>query len=65
MSQVSRNDYQASTVYNPITNPIPNYNRNPYLSKVNANANRYNTINTEVNDVRESKAFKNAAALML
>lgn len=33
--------------YNTITNPIPNYNRNPYLSKVVTRANLANNYSVD------------------
>jgi len=50
--------------YNTITNPIPNYNRNPYLSKVVSNASRYGR-NPSMQDLRASGVLSNAAAQSL
>lgn len=47
--------------YNTITNPIPNYNRNPYLNQVVSRAQVMSTLSPSNQDLRRSNILHNAA----
>lgn len=48
--------------YNTITNPIPNYNKNPYLNKVVNRAQMVAGGGSALADIRKSNVLSSAAA---
>ena len=54
-----------SGAYNTITNPIPNYNKNPYLNKVVNRAQYAATTKDVMSDMRKSTVLSSAGALLL